>query len=174
MPVLSINLLLDLATEQTVRELQQSLAPEGVPFAQRYPPHITLTAYQCEDGAEAEYLSQLPLLTQHWPQFPLLLESLGIFPETGVLFLAPRMSQTLLTLHQRIIDQFSSDVLDDFLLPDRWTPHVTIATAQPVEHLLSVLAKVLQSWQPIRGKAVGIGMRIHPATTDSGQSLFGV
>ncbi|HEY7342991.1 MAG TPA: 2'-5' RNA ligase family protein [Ktedonobacterales bacterium] len=172
MPVLSINLLLDQATEQTVRALQQSLAPEGVSFVRRYPPHITLTAYQFDDGAETGYLSQLPLLTRQRRQFALLLESLGIFPETGVLFLTPRMSQNLLTLHQRIIDQFTSDVLDEFLLPGRWTPHVTIAAASSTERLLGVLTKILSSWQPIRGKAVGIGMRVHPATIDSGQSLF--
>lgn len=172
MVVLSINLLLDQATGQTVRELQHSLAPEGVSFAQRYPPHITLTAYRCEDGAEAEYLSHLPLLTRDVRQFPLLLESLGIFPETGVLFLAPRMSQSLLSLHQAAIDQFTPDVLDEFLLPDRWTPHVTVAAVPTRDHLVSVLANALSSWRPIRGKAVGIGVRIHPAATDSGQFLF--
>ncbi|HEX5441315.1 MAG TPA: 2'-5' RNA ligase family protein [Ktedonobacterales bacterium] len=174
MPVLSINLLVDQATEQAVRVLQQSLAPDGVSFAQRYPPHITLTAYQFDDGAETEYLSQLPLLTRQRRQFPLLLESLGIFPETGVLFLAPRMSQTLLSIHQAAIDQFSSPVLDALLSPGRWTPHVTIAASPASDRLLSILDKALSLWQPIRGKAVGIGIRIHPATSDSGQSLFGV
>lgn len=54
----------------------------------------------------------------------------------------------------------------DWLLPDRWTPHVTLAAHLTSVQVLKGLESSLHHWTLIHGYATGIGMRIFPEMTD--------
>lgn len=172
MPRICFNLTFDPATEQAIRTLWSRLADAGI-FVRGlsgYPPHITLTVYDVE--RVDPYENVLTPMASDLAPFPILLESLGIFPENGVLFLAPRMSETLFTLHRTTIQAFMNmgkadqpSPTDDLLLPNFWTPHATLAGSLTSQQMLQALEICLRHWAPIRGQATGIGMRIFPEPT---------
>ncbi|MCG8351475.1 MAG: 2'-5' RNA ligase family protein [Chloroflexales bacterium] len=107
---------------------------------------------------------------------PVHLDLLGIFPESGVLFLAPRMSQTLFSLYRRGLDAIAASgkpgVITELLLPDRWTPHCTLLGELTSAQLLTAIEAYQRRWAPIHGVAVGIGMRLWPSADDHRFSLF--
>ena len=173
MPRMCFNLTFDPTTEQAIQGLWSHLANAGITERglTRYRPHITLAVYDVEtiNAYEAPLTSVACALVP----FPVLLESLGIFPEQGVLFLAPRMSHTLFSLHRATVQAFASmhetnnpSLVGDWLLPDRWTPHVTLAGQLAPAQVLKGLEVCLHRWAPLHGHATGIGMRIFPELTD--------
>jgi 2'-5' RNA ligase len=167
------NLTFDAGTEQAIRALWQHIDEEEIPVRglTGYRPHITLAVY--EVNRIDPYEAKLSPVASALDPFPVLLESLGVFPEHGVVFLAPRMSQRLFSLHRTVIEAFltlnDSDrslLVGDFLLPDRWVPHVTLAGSLTRPQVLKGLAICLQQWAPIQGYATGIGMRLFPDPAD--------
>ncbi|MCG8353637.1 MAG: 2'-5' RNA ligase family protein [Chloroflexales bacterium] len=120
-----------------------------------YRPHITFAVY--EDGYKALLVS----LAAPTPMFPTRLDALGIFPEAGVLFLAPRMSQALFNLHRQVLHVFEAldkpSVITDLLLPDRWMPHCTLVGRLTPAQLLGVIEAGQRNWTPVQGDAVENG-----------------
>lgn len=175
MTILSCNLFFDPPTERAVLGLWQQLADAGLPAksATGYPPHITVTAYATAETAAtvAAFASRLAAFATSQQSIPLRLESLGVFPEAGVVFLAPRVSRALLDLHRAVIDTLAAPntpaLLDDLLLPDRWTPHVTLAGHLDAEQIPRIVGACVRDWRPIQGEAVGLGVRVHPDVTDT-------
>jgi hypothetical protein len=98
------------------------------------------------------------------------MESLGIFPEPGVVFLAPRMSYALFSIHRAVIhaldERGKPPIADERLLPDLWMPHCTLTGGLTPSQLVTAIEVCQQSWTPIRGQVEGIGMRIFPAPID--------
>lgn len=92
MPTISFNLLLDEVAERAVHTLWQELTASGVPVKgpAGYGPHITLAVYQVAEPCIAAYAAQLPTLVSRQRSLPICLDSLGVFPEAGVVSLAPR------------------------------------------------------------------------------------
>ena len=90
------NLTFDEATEQGVRGLWQRIEDAGIAVRgmRGYRPHISLTCY--EAPGLAAYEAAIVTVAAATPPFSIRLDSLGIFPETGVIFLAPRMSREAL------------------------------------------------------------------------------
>ena len=167
MPRICFNLVFDHSTEQAVRDMWQRIADADVPVRglTGYRPHVTLAAYDVT--SVRAYESDLVPVTEAMEPFPIRLESLGIFPEAGAIFLAPRMSRTLFSLHRAILGAVDSPgrppVVDECLLPDRWTPHCTLAGHLTRTQLLTAVDVCQRHWMPILGKAVGVGMRVYPA-----------
>src|SRR5260370_39271573 len=106
MPRMCLNLTFDAATEEAIRALRGLLADAEIPVPglAGYRPHITLAVYDVPTIVPHEATLE-PVASALVP-FPILLESLGVFPEHGVVFLAPRMSHTLFSLHRTIIQTF--------------------------------------------------------------------
>ncbi|MDQ2713348.1 MAG: 2'-5' RNA ligase family protein [Chloroflexota bacterium] len=173
MPKICINLTFDPATEQAIQTYWSHILDTGITELglTGYRPHITLAVYNVEDIAV--YETHLVPVASAFTPFPVLLESLGLFPEQGVIFLAPRMSHTLFSLHRATLQAFTSmnetnapSLVGDWLLPDRWTPHATLARQLTATQVLQGLAACLHHWVPIHGQATGIGMRLFPESTD--------
>ncbi len=173
MPRLCFNLTFDPTTEQTIQALWSHLANAGITeqSVSGYRPHITLAVYDVENIDVYEAIL-VPIASALGP-FPVLLESLGIFPQQGVIFLAPRMSHTLFTLHRTTVQAFMSmnetdrpSLVSDYHLPDRWTPHATLAKQLALTHILKGLEVCLHHWAPLHGHAIGMGMRVFPEPTD--------
>jgi 2'-5' RNA ligase len=167
------NLTFDPITEQAIQSFWGHIVDAGITERSltRYPPHITLAVYDVENINSYEAILA-PIASALVP-FPILLDSLGVFPETGVIFLSPRMSQALFSLHRAIIHEFMSmdkadmpSLAHDWLLPDRWTPHATLAARLTSAQVLKGLEVCLHHWAPIHGYATGIGMRIFPELTN--------
>jgi 2'-5' RNA ligase len=167
MPRICFNLTFDDATEHAIRTIWHRLAALGLVVGglTGYRPHITLAVY--EDSDSSGYETPLVSLAATTPVFPVRLDSLGIFPEAGVLFLAPRMSQALFSLHRQVLYAFEaldrSSVISDLLLPDRWMPHCTLVGRLTPAQLLTAIEACQRNWTLIQGNAVGIGMRLWPA-----------
>lgn len=169
MPTISLNLLLDEAAEDVIRALWRDLAASGVPAkgSAGYGPHITLVAYVVTEARIADYAARLPSLTRSQQLLPLRLESLGVFPETGVVYLAPRPTAELLALHQRVVHDLAeldrTSSIDEWLLPGRWTPHCTLAGHLDMSGVTTTVEACLRLWRPVQGHGVAIGLRVHPS-----------
>ena len=178
MPTISLNLLLDEVAERAVRTLWQELITSGVPAKRPagYGPHITLVAYQVAEPGIAAYAERLPSLVTRQRSLPLCLESLGIFPETGVVFLAPRPSSALLALHRRIVhglaDLDPTGSLDTLLLPGQWMPHCTLAGHLDPSGVAATIEACVHHWRPVQGQGAAIGMRIHSSPGDHARADF--
>lgn len=173
MPRICFTLAFDTATEQAVQTLWSYLEHTGLPKPDpvNYRPHITLAVYDVENSNE--YATILAPVAAALAPFPIRLESLGIFPERGVLFLAPRMSHTLFSLHRATFQAFESmdeakkpSPVSAWLGPDLWAPHTTLAVQLTPAQLLQGLETCLLHWAPLHGQATGIGMRVLPEPTD--------
>lgn len=181
MSVVSCNLYFDPATEYAVRGLWQRLTDAGLPAKSTvgYPPHITVTAYATDEPAATvtELASRLAAIATVQRPIPLRLEALGVFPEAGVVFLAPRVSRALLEVHRAVFERLADPgmpaLLEDLLLPDRWTPHVTLATRLDDEQTARIVGACVRDWQPIEGAAVGMGLRVVPDVADTQLLKFG-
>lgn len=170
---ISFNLTFDAPTEEAVRAYGHRLVEAGIPDRTlvKYRPHVTLVAYKVENICL--YEAPIATVASTLAPFPLLLESLGIFPDQGVIFLAPRMSSTLFFLHRTTLQAFAQmneqerpSLLHDWLLPDRWIPHVTLAKRLPAQHILPGVEACIHQWMPIYGHTAGISMRVHPDLVD--------
>jgi 2'-5' RNA ligase len=170
MPRVCYNLTFDDATEHAIRMIWQRLAAAGlvVRGLTGYRPHITLAVYEDSELVTCE--TALRALAAATSVFPVRFETLGIFPEAGVLFLEPRMSHTLFMFHRQVLHTCdalgSPTMIDDLLLPDRWAPHCTLVGRLTTSELLTAIERCQSAWTPIRGQAIGIGMRLYPATED--------
>ncbi len=170
------NLTFDEVTERSVRGLWQHLADAGIiaPAFPRYRPHVSLACYDVPEIAD--YEAGIAGVAAATPLFRIRLDSLGIFPEAGVVFLAPRMSRELFGLHRSVIHAFDGPgrppVVDEHLLPDLWMPHCTLAVRLTPEQMLTVVDTCTRTWAPLRGQATGIGMRLLPAPRDHGHYPF--
>jgi 2'-5' RNA ligase len=178
MPTISFNLLLDEVAERAVRALWQELTASGVPAKgpAGYGPHITLAVYQVAEPRIAAYVARLPTLVSRQRSLPLRLESLGIFPETGVVFLTPRPSSALLALHRRVVhglaDLDTTGSLDKLLVPGQWMPHCTLAGHLDPAGLATAVEACVHHWRPVQGQGVAIGLRVHPSPSDHARADF--
>lgn len=172
-----LTLYFDPATEQAIHRLWHVLADAGisVPGIHGHRPHITLAAYDTTDWTTYQQL--LGKFTQSQQAFPIRLHALGIFPETGVVFLAPRVTAPLITLHSALLTAcaaLGSAPLKyaHHLGESVWMPHCTLARGQTPTQVLSIVETCAQHWQAIDGMIEGIGILIPPAVVDVAQYPF--
>jgi len=175
-PRICFNLALDAATERGIQALRTQVAQGGITpptsTSSTYRPHITLAVYDVDDLTRYEEV--LAPVAALFAPFPIRLDSFGIFPEEGVLFLAPRMSHTLFALHDHVLQAFASlssadrppALSDDWLLPDQWVPHVTLAGKLAARQVVLGLEVCLHQWTARQGTATAIGLRIFPEAAD--------
>ena len=166
----SFNIVFNSETEKAIRLLWKQIAALDVevPGVTGYRPHITLAVYDVVDYAPLE--SDIESAIASASSFAVRLDSLGVFIDTGVVFLAPKMSQAMLSLHQKVITCFRAagrpEVVAEFLLPDFWAPHVTLATFSASDALSAAIEACRSVWNPIHAIAEAVTMRVHPSTDD--------
>ncbi len=106
-------------------------------------PHITLGIFH--DVDEDRFIDELQVFTEKYYTFPLQLSSLGIFTSPkACLFLAPVVTQELLTLHAHFHETFASYDHKgwEYYLPNQWVPHCAIDIALStvgIEHSTSYM-----------------------------------
>ena len=173
MTTIFLTLYFDTITETAVQKIIEKLADIDLTTSgeNRHRPHITLSAYDVED-VEAS-IETLAKFTSQIKTFPLRLHYLGIFPEKGVLFLAPMPTTQLFDTQRALQKHFRYPVkYPDHLTADNWTPHCTLATGLNAQQLAQAVKLCTEDWQAIIGKACGIGLLIAQTTEDLYQVAF--
>lgn len=160
----------DAATERAIIDLWIALAEEGIELVglSGHRPHITVTAYEAD-----EVESYIPLLAEFaetTAPFPLRFDAVGVFPNNGVVYLAPTVSEALRATHRSLLAQLGGPdrppVQHEQLLPDRWIPHCTLAAGADPGTVAQIVTYLTRAWLPIVGRVEGIGIRVPPDTTD--------
>lgn len=158
----------DPATEEAVRGLWRRIASAGIDVAglTGHRPHITLAGYEI-DRAE-RYRSRLAEFALGVAPFSVEFGHLGVFPDAGVVFLAPTVNQGLLAVHRALVERFASlaPMKHDQLLPDRWIPHCTLVIGANPATSARVVALCRAAWEPITGTVEGIGALVPPEVVD--------
>jgi 2'-5' RNA ligase len=170
MTIISVNLIFDEHSEQEIKELWKTLFSEGVlsSLAEKYRPHITIAAYESANpSALSDIVSRIG---ERIKPAKISLSPIGCFPENGVLFLAPRVSRWLLDLHQFSLDliysRISANLVYDYLVKDRWVPHVTLAKSMDERSLVQGFRVALLHWRPIEVNGIALTVRVHPSLAD--------
>ncbi|MEW6232128.1 MAG: 2'-5' RNA ligase family protein [Chloroflexota bacterium] len=170
MPKVSINLVFDASSEGRIYELWRRLEAQGlmVPGLTGYRPHITLSAYEAE--APDDLIGDLADVAHRHRGFPVRLDTVGCFVDHAVLYLGARVSRDLLGLHHSVHEHVAATSaappVAEFLYPDQWVPHLTIATGRSIEELPAALEILLRSYLPIEARGTDITVRVHPSTED--------
>lgn len=136
----------DAATSAIVRRIWDELAADGLPSLAtrthcRHQPHCSLTVAENlpVEGALAA-VGAVPARP-----LPLRIESIGVFPTMGTLFLAPVVTPELLAEQRRV----HSAVLPHaerpwpYFEPGAWTPHITLAWSLTAEEMVVAVPLVL-------------------------------
>ena len=160
LPVAYVTLLFGSDAEERVRNCQERVAARiGVePLA--YRPHVTLTGHRMAAERLGAVMSDV---AAELPSFPIRLHHVGVFPENRVVFLAPRVTDQLLSLRDALLARLGPPA-NPFFAPDQWSPHCTIAAALPGEQLGAAAGLVIDGWEAIETTAVALGLVVEPET----------
>lgn len=146
----------DAAADAAVREVRAALADAGVSRSMLGPgirPHLSLALGEPnEDAVAAIAAATAP--------FDLSLSHVGVFADTGVVFLGVTPTRALFDLQRRVagVTPVGDDPLGAWYRPDRWVPHVTLAfglARDGIGAALSVLAARPVKF-PARAEALAI------------------
>ncbi len=170
MPTIFFTLRFEATMEQAVRQLWEVIAREGIEVQglAGHRPHITVAAYDVKNVEH--HLTLLDRTVNGFDTFPLTLDSLGIFPEHGVVFLAPRMTDALYSLHRRLVHDLSGPGLPRIkyepLVPGNWMPHCTLVSDRTPSEAARVVEICSRLWNPIAGMVEAIGALVPPDVDD--------
>lgn len=171
------TLVFDSQLEQSVCRLWYLLAEQGICLTpdSRHRPHVTLVGFDVEEPESA--LGPLRSFCRRYRPIPIRLHHIGIFPERSVLFLQPRMTEALMSLHRAAVQELSSAFAAAPTSPnlaiDAWTPHCTLADGVSGESLGRAVRLVQEQWSKMEGTAIGIGVLVPPDIADKFQCLLG-
>ncbi len=111
-----------------------------------YPPHLTLARYA---GSSPDRLSEAFAIFAEERPIALTFDRVGLFDvHPLVLWLSPRSDRRLIDLHARIHEIVGPALCDPYYRPGQWTPHLTLATAIPVERRESAVALTAERVEP--------------------------
>jgi hypothetical protein len=143
----------DAPTAATVRDLWRELDDAGLPSLATHThrlhrPHCSLSVAEALPADEAlDAVGEVPA-----SPIPLLVESVGVFPAAGALFLACVANEPLLREQRRVhraVAPLAERPWPYFEL-DAWVPHITLSMAMTSEQLAAAIPLVLDRL-PIRG-----------------------
>ncbi|WP_293798904.1 2'-5' RNA ligase family protein [uncultured Bosea sp.] len=111
-----------------------------------YPPHLTLARYA---GNSPDGLSGALAIVAEERPIALTFDRIGLFDvDPLVLWLSPRSDRHLIDLHARIHEIVGPALCDPYYRPGQWTPHLTLATAVPMERRENAVALTAESVAP--------------------------
>jgi hypothetical protein len=136
----------DAATSATVRRIWDVLAAHGLPSLatlthRLHQPHCSLTiAENLPVEAALTAVGAVP-----GRPLPLRIESIGVFPTMGTLFLAPVVTPELLAEQRRVHSAVTPHAEGPwpYFEPGAWTPHITLALRLTAEDLAVAVPLVL-------------------------------
>jgi len=88
-------------------------------------------------------------------------ESISIFPtDPAVIFIAPSMTNELLTLHRNYHDLMSGFLEDEweYYLPDKWVPHCALAMDVPKLKVSKIIEHLINEFQQFNFSIEEIGI----------------
>lgn len=123
-------LLFDQEAETRILGAWTALADAGVSRSMLQPgvrPHLSLSVGT--DFDRDRLLGDLPRLASEAPAFRVGLPNLGVFADTGSVYLGVTPTAALLDLHRRVDRACAGAALSlhDWYRPDGWVPHVSVA-----------------------------------------------
>ncbi len=137
----------DASTAAGIRELWGALRARGLPSLATHThrfhqPHCSLTVARALPAEKAlEAVGVVPAQS-----IPLLVESVGVFPPAGTLFLACVANQVLLSEQRRVHRAISPVAVEPWphFDADEWTPHITVAWSMTATELATAIPLVLE------------------------------
>ncbi|WLD93910.1 2'-5' RNA ligase family protein [Alkalihalobacillus sp. AL-G] len=153
---------LDKQTEQNVKSIGNELFEQNITdYAtgeQGYRPHITFASF--EEIDVKVFATELELYFSNCKQIQLTFPSLGIFLNTGILYLAPRVSESLLHFHKNFHDAIEpfKDGGNSLYSPENWVPHCTITAYLNQEQLLKAVEHCNGAITPLKGTISEVGL----------------
>ena len=127
----AMQLFIDPASDTVVRSVWKELASTGKTSYMHDSgnrPHFSLAIYSELENTVCQ--GRLQSFAEQLPPFGLIIQSLGLFhSDKAVMFLAPVVTARLLDLHLRVhqlLQDIGTSPAANYL-PERWTPHCTLA-----------------------------------------------
>lgn len=159
----SVSLWFDESIELQIRSIWQKLADLGITGIESFAgnpirPHVTLA-----HGLELDFNRFVTALRERLavqPAFELTFTSLGLF-NSGILYLAARMTETLWTLHRGLAEELGGGS-SLYYRPDFWTPHCTLAVNLTPERMLEAV-RVCYKVTPISVLVTRVGVIENPS-----------
>ena len=102
----------------------------GKPVLPPFYGHITLATYLPDD--HEAFVKHCNEMLSGVPSFPVRYETIGIFPQSGVIIAQPSESPYLSAIHRRIAEKYGRD-LDRWTRGEGWLPHTTLISVPLAE-----------------------------------------
>lgn len=159
----AVELYFDKKTESVLFELANKIAQRGISrkfLEYKTRPHLTLACFH--DMDERLGIRILQEFAKRHVKKPAHLGSVGMFPDSGTVFLAPIMTKELYGYQRDLYEAMRSfDTTGwDWYCPDRWAPHCTVAlTKDDAENAFFEASDlVLHEFQKLSGVFVSVGL----------------
>lgn len=164
----AVSLWLDEDTEAQVRGVWQRLRGAGVETsaAGSIRPHVTL-AHSLDVDLRPFVASLRGRLEAHLT-FEIVFPGLGLFVESGVLYLSTIMTGALWALHRDVAElalEYETRS-SPYYLPDRWTPHCTLALTLTPETMLDAVSACQTVPFPLVARATHVGVIENPSEVE--------
>ncbi len=160
----AVELLFDEEGEARVRRIWEALKAAGLGaymVESGSIPHITLAVYDSPSTsdtgnlsriAEIRFFKRLGEFAARWAPFAVNFGSVGAFPQSGTVFLAPIPSEDLLMIHRHFhcsFDDFEANGWK-YYKPSLWVPHCTLSANAEDSAVPEVIRLVLGKFRPFR------------------------
>lgn len=123
-------------------------------------PHITLACFN--DVDEAECARRLGEFAVNHDIMPAYIGSVGMFTDTGTVFLSPVMNRSMYALQNELHAAMSGFDTSgwEWYLPDRWVPHCAVAltAGEQREIFYKACDAVLRGFGKMSGKFTSVGL----------------
>ena len=154
-------ILFDEEAEATIRGSWTALADAGISRSMLAPgirPHLSLSV--CDGSDLPRLRTRLGSLAEETEGFALGLPSLGVFADTGVLYLAVTPRRALFALHRRVdsVCAAGSRALEDWYRPDGWMPHVTLAFGLDADGLAAAIRLLAGAPRKLTARAESLAL----------------
>jgi 2'-5' RNA ligase len=155
----AIELYLDKKSAEKVRSMRTKLRESGVNIDEGTKPHVSLAIYQ--ELNIRVFRPRLQDFSKQKGSLNVSLASIGMFTtEYPVVFLAPTVTDDLLSFHKEFHDYFREfdGAAWDYYRPGKWVPHCTLAMNLSDEMVGKAIEITRRFSLPIRGALDRIGV----------------
>ncbi len=164
----SVSLWFDEDAEARVRNVWQRLEGVGVGTFAGSPvrPHVTLA--HSLDMDLGPFITNLSEQLESHPSFELTFPGLGLFVDSGVLYLSTIMTGALWALHREVAELTLEHGTrsSPYYLPDRWTPHCTLALTLTPKTMLDAVRFCQSVPFPLAARATRVGIIENPSEVE--------
>lgn len=115
-------------------------------------PHITLAVYTDISDLEG-FIEQLTIYFDHVSPLRLRFDIVATFPTSGMIFLAPTMTDELQRVHKdfyKKLHQYNNQA-SIYYRPNQWNPHCTLGTHLSREAIAKGIHDVVKGFEPMDG-----------------------